>query len=157
MCGSVLQCWRCSFCIFLIHLCILLPSKMATYNCMWVKYDTKNHTLGNRLLYMYISLDVIVGEYVLVILQYKYDILVITRVHHSYYTSPSPKQSWGRLLITIIRYRITGIIRGRKVSRISRIWKHSQMFSCTFYLRRNFYITRLPESRKFSRELQQRR
>ena len=33
-----------------------------------------------------------------------------------------------------------GIVRGRKSSRISRIWKHSRMFSCTFYLGRNFYI-----------------
>ena len=53
-----------------------------------------------------------------------------------------------------ITYRITGIIRGRKVSRI---WKHSRMFSCTFNLGRNFYIMRLPESRKLSCELRQRR
>ena len=37
-------------------------------------------------------------------------------------------------------YRIMGIIHGRKILRISQIWKHSRMFSCTFYLRRNFYI-----------------
>ena len=37
-------------------------------------------------------------------------------------------------------YRIMGIIRGRKVSQISRIWKHSWMFSCAFYLGQNFYI-----------------
>ena len=55
-------------------------------------------------------------------------------------------------------YRITGIICGRKVSRILQIWKHSRMFSCAFYLGRNFYIImRLPESRKFSRELRPRR
>ena len=36
-------------------------------------------------------------------------------------------------------YHIMRIIRRRKVSRISRIWKHSWMFSCTFYLGRNFY------------------
>ena len=33
-----------------------------------------------------------------------------------------------------LRYRITGIICGRKVSQILRIWDHSRMFSCTFYL-----------------------
>ena len=55
------------------------------------------------------------------------------------------------------RYRITGIIRGRKVSRISRIWKHSRMFSCTFLSRLEFLYMRLPESRKFSHELRQRR
>ena len=37
-------------------------------------------------------------------------------------------------------YHITGIIRGRKVSRISQIWKHSRMFFCIFYLGRNLYI-----------------
>ena len=31
-----------------------------------------------------------------------------------------------------------GIVRRRKSSRISWIWKHSLMFSCTFYLGRNF-------------------
>ena len=33
-----------------------------------------------------------------------------------------------------------GIVRGRKSLRISRIWKHLQMFSCTFYLGWNFYV-----------------
>ena len=35
---------------------------------------------------------------------------------------------------------ILGIIHGRKSSRILWIWKHLQMYSCTFYLGRNFYI-----------------
>ena len=37
-------------------------------------------------------------------------------------------------------YHITVIVRGRKSSQISRIWKHLWMFSCTFCLGRNFYI-----------------
>ena len=61
------------------------------------------------------------------------------------------------LVSILYAYRIMGIIHGRKVSRISLIWKHSRMFSCTFYLSWNFYMMRLPESRKFSCELWQRR
>ena len=37
-------------------------------------------------------------------------------------------------------YCIMGIVRGRKSSRISWIWMHSRMFSCTFYLGRDFFI-----------------
>ena len=44
------------------------------------------------------------------------------------------------MIMIMFQYRIMGIVCGRKHSQILRIWKHSQTFSCTFYLGRDFYI-----------------
>ena len=65
---------------------------------------------------------------------------------HDYYCGNSNAKV-GFLLIfahitryIYVLYRITGIVRGRKVSQISRIWKHSRMFSCTFFISAGIFI-----------------